>query len=44
MEEEAQEEEKKKEHTPPEIRYLGDIKDTMQCTVSVIVGGGTGYR
>ena len=37
-EEEVKKEEKKKEYTAPEIRYLGDIKDTMQCTVSVTVG------
>ena len=37
-----EEEEKKKEYTPPEIQYLGDIKDTLEFTVSVIVGGGTG--
>lgn len=38
-EEETQEEEKqKKEYTAPEIRYLGEIKDTMQFTLSVTVG------
>lgn len=41
MGEESQEEEKK-EYAAPEIQYLGDIRDTMQFTVSITVGGGTG--
>ncbi|TXT48941.1 MAG: hypothetical protein FD137_836 [Spirochaetes bacterium] len=40
MEEESQEEEKKKEYTPPEIHYLGDLKDIKAgFSLDVIVGG-----